>query len=49
MNVEIGVLLRSMPSEYGMEKDKGYTNMIGYAVVVLVSTLYSKCYNLALS
>jgi len=32
-----------------MEKSKGYDDMISYAIVVLVSTSYSRCYNLALS
>ena len=49
MNAEIGVLLRSMSPGCSKEKGKGYDNMIGYAVVVSISTSCSRCYNLALS
>ena len=30
-----------------MEKSKGYDNIISYIIVVSVSALFSKCYNLA--
>jgi len=42
-------MLRSMLPGCSMEKGKGYDNTIGYAIVVSVSTSYSRCYNLALS
>jgi len=48
MNAEMGVLLRSMPPGYSMEKGKGYDNTIGCAIVISVSTSCSKRYNLAL-
>ena len=39
-------VLWSMPPGDSMEKGKGYDDMIGCAVVVSVSTSYSRCYNL---
>ena len=38
-----------MPPGCSKEKDKGYDDIISYAIVVSVSTLCSRCYNLALS
>jgi len=38
-----------MPPECSMEKGKEYDDMIGYAIVISVSTSYSRYYNLALS
>jgi len=42
-------LLPLMPPGCSMEKGKRYDDTIGYAIVVSVSTSYSRCYNLALS
>ena len=38
-----------MPLGYNIEKGKEYDDMIGCAVVISVSALYSRHYNLALS
>ena len=38
-----------MPPGYSMKKEKGYDNVIGYAIVVLVSVSCNRYYNLALS
>ena len=45
----IELLLQSMPLGYNIEKGKEYDDMIGCAVVISVSALYSRHYNLALS
>ena len=44
MNAENRILLQSMPQRYIMEKGKGYDNIIGYTIVVLVSASYSRAH-----